>query len=128
MSIPLVGQGNPLPGDFPYRGQWLLEPRVFLYTPDDPSQSAADAVQFTAWVQPAQDDWSFGFDAAQLAANLGVTMAELLEANRARSLMLENVYADTPTGDGASQKIYEFRLGITTANITVEDLSRLGRA
>ena len=38
MPIELAGQGEPLPAEFPYRGEWMLKPRMFLYIPDEPSR------------------------------------------------------------------------------------------
>jgi len=48
VPIPLNGQGNPLPPNFRYRGEWILEPRMFLYVPDQSQSTASNAPRFTA--------------------------------------------------------------------------------
>lgn len=107
MSIPLNGQGNPLPPNFPYRGEWILEPRMFLYVPDQAESTTSNAPRFTASLNDNRDDWCFGFDSEQLAAALNITTDSLFQANRHRKLTLENVEASTPDGEMApDQTIY----------------------
>jgi hypothetical protein len=65
VSIPLSGQGKPLPSDFPYRGQWLLEGRMFLYIPDAEEATRPTSPKFTATVNSNQHDWSFGDPSAR---------------------------------------------------------------
>jgi hypothetical protein len=57
VPIPLKGQGNPLPPNFPYRGEWILEPRMFLYVPDQAQSTASNAPRFTASLNDNSDDW-----------------------------------------------------------------------
>ncbi len=109
MSIPLNGQGNPLPPNFPYRGEWILEPRMFLYVPDQAESTASNAPRFTASLNDNRDDWCFGFDSEQLAAALNITTDSLFQANRHRKLTLENVEASTPDGEMALIKRYTSR-------------------
>jgi hypothetical protein len=99
VSIPLNGQGNPLPPNFPYRGEWILEPRMFLYVPDQAESTTSNAPRFTASLNDNRDDWCFGFDSEQLAAALNITTDSLFQANRHRKLTLENVEASTPDGE-----------------------------
>ena len=128
MSIPLNGQGEPLPPDFPYRRDWVLKPRMFLYVPDEPSLVAPTVPQFTVSLNTYSEDWSFGFDATRLAAAFEITPEGLLSANRRRELTLENVLADTPNGENATIKTYVFGHGGKTVNMNIELLKEAGRA
>ena len=101
MSILLNGQGNPLPPNFPYRGEWILEPRMFLYVPDQAESTTSNAPRFTASLNDNRDNWCFGFDSEQLATALNITTDSLFQANRHRKLTLENVEASTPDGEMA---------------------------
>jgi hypothetical protein len=56
MSIPLpFKQGKPLPPDFPYEGQWLMENRIFIYRPKD-SLPGSTSPRFTA-SGPSPEGW-----------------------------------------------------------------------
>jgi hypothetical protein len=128
MTIPLSGQGRPLPSDFPYRGQWMIEGRMFLYVPDEPRTGDPAAPQFTVHLNQMQGNWSFGFDSTQLATALGISPDELFEANRSLRLTLERVDADAPTGEEAHAKRYTFRVGDNEGSLTIEVLTHAGRA
>ena len=94
MPIPLNGQGNPLPPNFPYRGEWILEPRMFLYVPDQAEATASNAPRFTASLNDNGDDWCFGFDyhgasidrARKAAADAGVTANTSFEVAQAKAM------------------------------------------
>jgi hypothetical protein len=101
---------------------------MFLYLPDEPRQAAPDKPQFTAEVNADTDNWSFGFDAVQLAALLSVSLDDLFRANRNQALTLEKIEADTETGEGATRKRYTFRLGESAASLVVERLGTSGSA
>lgn len=126
MAVPLREQGEPLPPDFPYSGQWLDKPRMFIYAPT--AEQWGGDLQFTAELYASQENWCFGFDAEQLARLLGTDLASVLEANRDGRLELENVEANTPTGEGATMKRYTFRLGRKTGALIVERLQAAGNA
>jgi hypothetical protein len=64
-SLSLDGQGNPLPEHFPYKGEWLLDPQLFLYRPDA-NQTAGDR-ELTPVVSAGGQNWSYGINAVQLA-------------------------------------------------------------
>ena len=128
MPIELAGQGEPLPAEFPYRGEWMLKPRIFLYIPDEPSRVAATTPQFTVSLNTLEEIWSFGFDAGQLAAGFAVTTDTLREANRRGELTLENVLANTPGGEEATHKIYVFGYKGKTVEMNIEQLREAGRA
>src|SRR5258707_1684340 len=87
MALP-HGQGKPLPPDFPYRGEWILEPLVFLRHPDAQSLGG-DAPRFTHLVTNSDGTFSRGFDAAQLAAALGVQIGEVFAANESGDLAIQ---------------------------------------
>jgi hypothetical protein len=124
VPIPLKGQGNPLPPNFPYRGEWILEPRMFLYIAD---QTQSNAPRFTASLNDNSDDWCFGFDSEQLAAALNITTESLFQANRHRELTLENVEASTPD-EMALIKRYTFRVGASETSLSVQTLGQGGSA
>ena len=128
MSLPLHGQGRPLPPDFPYTGEWLLEPRMFLYVSAEEQRGTQGKPQFTAEVHPTGKDWSFGFDATQLGEALGVAVDNLFVANHSGALTLESIEANTKTGDGATIKRYIFRLGEKEAAMVIEHLGMGGAA
>ena len=128
VSIPLNGQGNPLPPNFPYRGEWILEPRMFLYVPDQAESTASNAPRFTVSLNDNHDDWCFGFDSEQLAAALNITTDSLFQANRHRKLTLENVEASTPDGEMALIKRYTFRVGANETSLSVQTLGQAGSA
>jgi hypothetical protein len=101
---------------------------MFLYVPDEPRTGDPVATQFTVHLNQMEDNWSFGFDSTQLAAAIGITPDELLEANRRRLLTLERIETDTPTGEGAHTKRYTFRIGEKQGSLTIEVLTHAGRA
>jgi hypothetical protein len=108
--VPLIGQGAPLPPDFPYSGEWLLAPRMFLYRPTEGQRVIPGKAHFTAEVSPNSEHWSFGFDAVYLADQFGVSVADIFAANATGGLTLEDVAANTPTAEDATVKIYTFGL------------------
>jgi hypothetical protein len=107
-GIPLRGQGNRLPRDCPYDGEWLLDEISFLYR-STPTLPAADS-QLTAGFRRADGEWCVGFDSSVLANGLNVTVDELFAANRARSLKLATVEDVAPARGGAAAKRYVFAL------------------
>ena len=128
MAVKLTGQGGPLPDDFPYKGEWMLKPRMFLYVPDEPTTVAPTVPQFTASLNTYQEDWSFGFDATRLATCFNITTEALREANRRGELTLENVLASTPDGENADLKIYVFGHAGKTVKMNIELLKHAGSA
>ena len=77
----LRGQGKPLPADCPYKGEWLIENKLFLYRADQ-----AMDVEFIAGFQRADGEWCLGFNAATLASLLGIGSDEIFELNRSETL------------------------------------------
>ena len=124
MSVPVRRQGTPLPPDFPYQGEWLDMPRIFLWLPTPEQQSQPGKPQLAAEINPGLEDWCFGFDATQLAAALEVSTDVLFAANRNGELALTNVEV---TQD-ASAKRYTFQLGAKTAAPVFERFPVVGRA
>lgn len=86
--IPLPGEGHPLPVDFRYQGEWLIEHRWFLYAPD--------AQQHGVVTVPTDQGELIGFDAAELAAIVGITTERLFELNRLRQLTIDQFDAPEP--------------------------------
>lgn len=128
MSIPLRGQGKPLPRDFPYKGEWLIEKRMFLYYPDNTQRIEGDAPRFTVTIDTEKDSWCFGLDAVQLAGAFNSTSDAIFAANRSGELILHQVEASTPTGELARAKRYVFRIGNVEAALIIEALGQSGSA
>lgn len=128
MAIDLMDQGEPLPSDFPYEGEWILRPRMFLYVPQEPSPADPSIPQFTCALNIGRDDWCFGFDATRMATAFGATVEAIREANRRGELTLEDVLANTPGGQNATAKIYVFGYDGKTIDMTIEQLPQAGRA
>jgi hypothetical protein len=128
MSVPMRNQGTPLPPNFPYKGEWLDVPRIFLYRPEGERPRTLGKPQFTVEINPTQDDWSFGFDAEQLAIGFGITVDALFAGNRNGDLTLENVESNTPTGEHATAKRYTFRNGGKTVALIIENPGITGTA
>jgi hypothetical protein len=68
-----------------------------------------------------------GFDAIQLAAAIGITVDQLLEANRSQQLTLERVEIGT-TSDGATAKQYTFRVGHHEGSVFIASPVHMGSA
>ena len=100
---------------------------MFLFVPDEIRHDPL-APEFTTHINQTSNDWSFGFDATQLAAALGIAVDELLDANRGRRLTLEQIEADTPTGEGARAKRYTFSVGEKEGSLTIETPMHFGSA
>ena len=117
-GIDLAGQGNPLPTDFPYKGQWILEPRIFLYRPEN--QQSLGRPEMTPVVDPGSPNWSFGINSMQLAWQLHVGSEQIFAHNKAGTLLLVRV-DDVPASAGATHaKRYIFQIGDRQAGITIE--------
>jgi hypothetical protein len=127
MAVPLSGQGMELAPGFPYRGQWIHKLRIFVFLPDADRDNYTTP-QFTVHLNKMDDDWCSGFDAFQLASAIGITVNELLEANRERRLTLEQVWADTPNGEGATAKQYTFRVGEKQGSLIIKAQTQFGSA
>src|SRR5690242_2341166 len=83
--MPLASQGKPLPGEFPYVGQWILEDRIFLYRPKAPQSLGGPEMTLLLDSGP---QWCFGINSMQLAFALGVGSDKIFEHNRNGTLFL----------------------------------------
>jgi len=128
MAYDLIGQGNPLPQGFPYQGEWLTEPRIFLYLPTQPQSATTDLPQFAVELNITSENWSFGLDATAMATQLGVSVDDLFAANRNETLKLEKVESDTPTGENSWLKVYTFSLNDRIAKIEYHRFPQVGHA
>ena len=126
--IALAGQGEPLPSDFPYKGQWLLENRIFLYRSDGAQPSGTGALNITASGPSPDGKPCFGLDAGQLALAFQITTEQVFKHNRSHTLFLANV-EDVPATHGFIEaKLYIFQIGSYRAAVTVERARRGGNA
>lgn len=123
-GIPLSGQGRPLPPDFPYKGEWLLANRIFLYRPDAPTRSE---VQMSVFLNYGRDDWMLGLDATQLADGFGIDADVLFEHNRAHTLYLIDADDVAPSRGGLRAKRYIFQIGDRQIPIFLEAGLATGR-
>jgi hypothetical protein len=80
-AFQLSGQGKPLPKDFPYKGEWLVEPRIFLYRPENPHDTGIPEI--TPVHQLSESEWCFGINSITLSRNFGVGSHEIFAHNRA---------------------------------------------
>jgi hypothetical protein len=118
--IPHDGQGEPLPPDFPFEGEWLGRNHVFLYRPEGTELVGGTAPRFTrGWI--ADDGyWRLGFDAGQLAAGFGVSVEDLFDANRRGIFMIAGTADVDPSHGRERAKEYVFSLGGLTQTVIIE--------
>ena len=112
-GVPLRNQGEALPPDFPYEGQWIHKPRVFLFRPS--AQQSLGGPEMTSVVNDA-----FGINSMQLAFELRINSEEIFEHNRARTLHLVTAEDVPPTMGAAFAKRYVFQVRNRQAVITTE--------
>ena len=118
-GLPLAGQGKPLPFDFPYKGQWLLEGRVFLYRPEN--QTSLGGPEMTVILNDNSDDWCLGFNSMQLAFALRVGSEQIFAHNSARTLFLVRTDdVPPPSPSGLKAKRYIFQIEDRQAPVTIE--------
>ena len=112
-GVPLRNQGEALPTDFTYEGQWIHKPRMFLYRPS--AQRSLVGAEMTPVVNDA-----FGINSMHLAFELGLNSEEIFEHNRAHTLYLVTADDVPPTMGAAFAKRYVFQIGDRQAVITTE--------
>jgi hypothetical protein len=115
--VPLRGQGKPLPDDCPYKGEWLIENKMFLYRPKTSERSKVEMIPI---FESPNGEWCFGFNAETMAAQLGVGSDEIFVHNRNRTLILVGVAEVPPVGGGAAAMGYRFPIGDRTADFRIE--------
>lgn len=123
--IPLLGQGKPLPSDFPFSGEWLLENQMFLYRPEVPQRSGESEIVV---LSDEPDNSCFGFNSVALACQLGVGRQRIFRHNRKGSLYLVRTLIVPPQFGGNAAKAYIFQIGTRQCSITIERLVDGGRA
>lgn len=116
---PYPGQGTPLPPNFPYRGQWVAPPLVFLYE-DDQHLIGGVVQRFNVSVPLASGDLAIGFSADQVAGAFDVATTLILSSNADGSLMLLGTRDAKPALGGISAKGYVFSLGGKQRCLVVE--------
>ncbi len=109
-----IGQGEPLPDDAIFQGQWILRGELFLAVghADMSPRSLATPI-----IQIPDGPAAFGIHAHHLGNALGVTHDEIMTANQDHSLWLIRVQPGVREGKPAT--MFEFRLGNRIADITM---------
>jgi hypothetical protein len=118
VSFRLVGQGRPLPKDFPYKGEWLVERRIFLYRPDD--APASEETEKHPVHQLNETEWCFGINSITLSRVFGIGSHEILAYNRRRILFLVGVDDVRPTKGATGARRYTFQIDERQGSITIE--------
>jgi hypothetical protein len=121
-----LGQGEPLPANFPYEGEWLLQNRIFLFRPTD--RATVDTTEMTTILSYGKPDWCLGINVMQLAYGLGVTAEDVFSHNRKQTLFLVRTDDVPPTRGGTRAKRYIFQIGDRQEAIFIEDGLQAGRA
>jgi hypothetical protein len=120
----LRGQGKPLPSFLQLDGQWIVEGLMFLYHSESEDASAGT---FTRQAERHDGQLCIGFNAAQVAAALGVPAEALMEANRNQTLVPLGTASVQPEHGGVSATAYGFGIGEKQGYVTVEQYNE-GRA
>lgn len=118
------GQGNPLPPNMKLDGEWIIENVAFLYYTNEVASEA------TFTIGQAKEDGTFaiGFDAAQLAAEFGIDVSSLLQANQSEMLVFVGTKDTAPTHGGISATEYVFGIGERRAILISETYQQEGNA
>jgi hypothetical protein len=127
-SIRLPGQGRALPRDFPYKGEWLAERRIFLYVPDAQHSLGAGIQEMTPVHQFNESEWCFGINAMVLAFQLHVGSHEIFAYNRRGTLLLVRVDEPLPTAGATHARRYTFQVDDRQTSITIEGGTPSGAA
>jgi len=125
--IPLAGQGKPLPLDFPYKGEWLLE-NVLFFCVSDAAPLRSDRLELTVMCSLRSGRIAAGINSATLAALFGLSVGQIFDANRSGSLSLLDVREAFPEHGGRAAKRYVFSIGGRTEALVIEDPSVGGSA
>jgi hypothetical protein len=117
------GQGDPLPSFMAVEGEWIIEDVALLYHSGHLSKAS-----FTLAQERQDGSYAIGFDSAQLAASFGIEIDALVQANRNQTLVFVGTSDVAPIHGGASAVEYLFRIGETTAILTIESDQQEGTA
>jgi hypothetical protein len=115
-------QGKPLPHDYPYKGQWFIEDLLFIHEPTDAQSLGGSAPRFTAHALGA-----LGFDAGQIADEMGITTQEVFRANADGRLIVRHV-GDALTRGGMAGIRYVFGIGERRCALIVAPNDSVGTA
>jgi hypothetical protein len=105
------GQGAPLPADWPYEGQWVVDRIIFMYRPDNSQMLGGINPRFIASVTMDDGSVAVGFDASQIASWFETDVDTILASNSDGSLMLvetEDISASRG-GSRAKRFVFQFR-------------------
>jgi len=118
----MPGQGKPLPDFLQCNGEWVFEGRLFIYHADE-----TPSISMTMGAERHDGEPCIGIPSDRLAAELGVSNDELIEANKAGLLEYLGEAQVPSLHGGLSATAYGFRLGEMRGMVTVE-ISQEGQA
>ena len=118
MAFRLSGQGRPLPKEFPYKGEWLVERRIFLYRPEN--GLASGSLEKTPVHQLNEGEWCFGINSITLSRAFGIGSHQIFAYNRRRTLLLVGVDDAPPRAGVTDARSYTFQIDEQQASITIE--------
>jgi hypothetical protein len=118
-----MSQGKPLPSDFPYDGEWLIEHELFLYRPDGAQSLGGGSPRFTA-SGASGGTHSIGFDVVQVAEALGIGVEEVFAANQRGILTIGT--NDATAFRGVPARRYVFCIGDKRGALVVETSQPVG--
>lgn len=120
-------QGEALPPDSGYEGQWLTPTIAFVYRPKGEGIKDATSPRLTAQVHWPDGTSSIGFDVGLLAGAFEITEEAVFEANKQYLLLLLHVQPAI-LDSGHRGAVFRFGIGDVTREFTVEYVDHSGTA
>ena len=108
MEPPYPGQGKPIPPELG-EGDWVVENRIFLTTNDLPNSPIQ--------MSHAGND-CFRFQASRIARVMGISVPDIIQANRDGKLGVTNKTIDPRPGTSGAMR-FRFVLGVRSFVFTV---------
>ncbi len=112
-------QGQKLPEFTQCNGEWIEKPAVFFYH-SSIGQGPVSA-RLPMYIEFKDGSCAVGVDAEQLAAEMGVNIADLIDANHSGALQFLGVVSTDPRHGGTKALAYASLLGNYQGNLTIED-------
>ena len=113
-EIELIGQGEALSDEFPFRAQWIFRGALFLYE----GLNGRGPSRLARFVWRAKE--AGGINIWDLAKAFGMSAHQIFEHNRLRTLHLVDAGEAITTPTGGKIKSYTFEIGGRREVLTVE--------